>query len=66
MHDAADDNMGNPVASATAERGHLHILQWLGEQSPNFLEDGFISHAAATAGHLHILQWLEKQPLIKV
>ena len=66
MHDVADEDMGGPVASAAAGQGHLHIPQWLREQHPKFLEDGFIFFSAATAGHLHILRWLGQQPPVKV
>ena len=66
--DSADEAWSDLVASAAADHGHLHNLQWLIEQDPKFLEYGLEEavYCAATAGHLHILQWLQQQPSLEV
>ena len=61
LHDSADEANGVRVANAAAAAGHLHILQWLSMQNPEFLDYSFTALSAAIMGHLHILQWLQKQ-----
>ena len=67
-HDSADGAWSNLVASAAADHGHLHSLQWHIEQNPKFSEDSLEDtiYYAVVAGRLHILQWLQQQPSLQV
>ena len=47
--------------NAPAERGHLHILQWIMDQEDlpcDKPDDDYTYLQAARGGHLHIIQWL--------
>ena len=49
---------GRYTFESTAEHGHLHILKWLRQQTPqcNWSVDAYVE--AAGSSHLHIIRWL--------
>ncbi len=49
------------VSTYAAQRGHLHILQWLHGNACKCIDPNVsIMDVAANAGHLHILKWLHE------